>query len=300
MPKSALAASEGRTQRLNAFSAVLTEWLRKWARLHSIGREPIELTEEDFAVYAEALSDLSVEHLDAACLKAEQTCRFFPKPADIRAEIDEADASGFQIEGEQKWQQYLAWLHKWYDPNLGVMRGAPPLEPAVEHAAQAAGGHHWVESCPEQELQWAGKRFTQTYTRLQETRQVEHLLTRGEARKILAGLTARAAEQNARLLAPPAVPEGQSDAPPDSDSQPKNSGPPKAVIPKFEPLPPVSTEDPPSAPLFAEPKPYQPPSEEEFERRKREQRARLDAYLREHPEISAAKVETPATVRTQT
>jgi hypothetical protein len=194
---------------------VLTEWLRKWARLHSIGRnQAIELTEEDFAIYAEALSDLSPEQLDAACLKAGQTCQFFPKPADIRAQLDQAGAKGFELEAESEWQKLLEWIHENFFPDTGIRRGAPRLVPAVEHAAKAAGGFHFIERCSREQLVWCRKNFLAAYKNVHETGQVDHLLGEGEAKKILARLAAGRPRSGYERLSSVPEPEAGGDKSP--------------------------------------------------------------------------------------
>jgi hypothetical protein len=190
METAALSVSKRPTQRLSAFSVVLTEWLRKWARLHSIGRnQAIELTEEDFAIYAEALSDLTPEQLDAACLKAQQVCQFFPKPGEIRGQLEQAEAKGFELEAEREWESLLAWTRENVFPDTGIRRGAPGLTPVVHHAASAAGGVYFLERCREDQLVWARKTFLAAFKNVHETQRVEHLLPDCEARRILSDLT---------------------------------------------------------------------------------------------------------------
>lgn len=181
----------------------LNAWLDKLTEMYSIGlSEPIVLDETDRALYAEALSDLTAAQLDSACLKACQTCRFFPRPADIRMHVDQANGAAIEIQAEESWQRYLVWVRDWYYPDLGVKRGVPPLDAIVDRAARAAGGHRFVEMCSHNELVWAKKRFVGEYTLIQETRQVECLLSDGEAKQILSNLSAGPETPATRPLPP--------------------------------------------------------------------------------------------------
>ena len=176
---------------LKDFSVVLTGWLRRWARLYSMDRkEAIALTEEDFAIYAEALSDLSPQHLDRACRAASEICSFFPRPADVRAQLNTAEAKGFVLEAGAEWQKLLTWIRENVFPDTGIRRGAPRLAPATTHAAKAAGGFYFIERCSCEELVWCRKNFLAAYRNVHETGLVEHLIGDGEARRILAQLRA--------------------------------------------------------------------------------------------------------------
>jgi hypothetical protein len=173
------------------FVAVLTEELQKLVRTHSLGRnEPIVLKPEHFALYGEALGHLSPEQLKAAFLKTAQTCRYFPKPADILAQIEVAETKGFQLESEREWQKLLVWIRRHVFPDTGVERNAPRLPAAVEHAAKAAGGIFYIERCSSEDLVWARKNFLAAYTNVHETGQAEHLLSDGNAKRIWRELNA--------------------------------------------------------------------------------------------------------------
>ena len=79
------ALTHRQAQQQSAFVRVLTEWLSKLARIHSLNRrEPIVLDEADFALYGEALADLSSDVLEAAFRRVVVVCKMFPTPADIR------------------------------------------------------------------------------------------------------------------------------------------------------------------------------------------------------------------------
>jgi hypothetical protein len=191
------------TRPRKAFVSVLTEWMQKWARVHSLRRrDPIVLTEEHFAIYGEALADLSPERLDAACRRATEVCESFPTPADIRAQLDDADEKGFELEAERAWDWSLDVARRCYFADLGGLRDAPSIAPAIEFAVKAAGGWRRLHTCSEDELVWCRKIFLERYRTLHETGQVEHLLSDGEAKRILAQLHA-APKGLVKQIAPP-------------------------------------------------------------------------------------------------
>ena len=165
------------TQLRPAFVRVLTEHLQRWARLYSFDRPyPIVITEEIYALYGEALADISAEALDAACRRASQTCKYFPKPADIRAQLDSAETSALELEAEQNWQNVLEGIH-WSAPRK--------FSPATEHAIRAAGGLRFIERCSDEQLTWCRRDFLKAYKNIHETGRNVHLLNSDEAKRIL-------------------------------------------------------------------------------------------------------------------
>ena len=247
MPSNAL-TTISRPQ-VSSNSLVVRKWIVTFGEI--FGRE---ITPELVKVWCRLLADVDAEALNRACERAAKTSRFFPSPAEIRGQLDQANARGFELEAEETWQKLLAWVRRFYHPDLGVTRGAPQLDPAVEFAAHAAGGFHWVEGCPESELQWAKKRFVETVSRIRETGQVEQLLSECDGKRILATLQA----------GPPPQPKHEQLAPAREDS----AGPPsksevRAVLDKA---------------LSASTVTVDAMSDEEFERRKREQKSRIATW----------------------
>src|SRR5579864_1357969 len=141
-------------------------------------------------IYEIALADIPIAQLTVALERALQTCKFFPTIAEIRQLVEQTNSSGFALKAETEWHNFLLWVRKFYHPDLGITSGAPELSAAVQFAARAAGGIHWIESCAESALLWAKKRFVETFTRVHETGEAERLLTDGEAKRILANLRA--------------------------------------------------------------------------------------------------------------
>ena len=166
---------------------VAYQWIVKFA---AITGKAAERVQQD--IWAEALSDIPADRLNAACEHLMKTWRYpnLPMPGDVRAQLDSADEKGFELEAATAWQDLLRWIELYYHPDIGVQRGAPALPVSVEHACRAAGGLRWIERCGEDDLVWARKRFLAAYTNLHQTDEVKHLLSRGEARRILSKITA--------------------------------------------------------------------------------------------------------------
>jgi hypothetical protein len=183
--------ASGQTERLARV------WLVAFAELYSVslkdrGKRFVEL-------WISAVSDLDPRAFDAACKHTVKVCKFFPMPADIRSQIDQARAKGFELEAECEWQKLLSWVREHVFPDTGVGRNAPRLSAAVEHAAKTAGGVFYIQRCSEDQLVWCRKNFLAAYSNVHDTGQVDHLLSNTEAKKILrrlfSGPTALATEK---------------------------------------------------------------------------------------------------------
>ncbi|MGC1107111.1 MAG: hypothetical protein WA876_11280 [Candidatus Acidiferrales bacterium] len=202
-----------------------------------------EITPELVSAWCMLLGDIEPRLLDQACDRTARTCKFFPTVADVRAQLDQAAATAFELDAERAWHELLAWVKRFFHPDLGVTCSAPQLDPAIEFAARAAGGFRWLETCSESELQWAKKRFVEALSRQNKAGETAQLLGDGEAKRALRILKAGPlhAEQK-RIVA--------------------------VVIPGTQRLSPPSPQ--PSASTVM--------TEEELERRKRDQRERLKEW----------------------
>jgi hypothetical protein len=246
------------TEQRKNFVDILTEWLRKWARVFSIDRrEPIVLSEQDFAIYGEALAHLTPEQLDGACLRAHQACKWFPKPADILEHVKKAGDGALDFEAQQEWEKALDYSTNHWHPDVGVSSHAPQLSPATWNALNAAGGLSHLFNCSRDELQWARKRFIENYKLTHNTDKVRSLLPESETKRIVSRL----------LAGPPAL----RPANPDWEKKYPPPAPPQNV-PRLAVL-----KDP--------PEPYRALTEEEWVRRKQEQRDRIASWVAEHPEL---------------
>jgi hypothetical protein len=162
--------------------AIVRRWVVAIAEL--CGKE---LTKPLIDLWCQLLSDLEPELLDRALEDTARTCtRFFPTPGEIRARIKQADTNALQLKAEQAWQRVFKFA---VNPHFSGIR---ELDRISDHAARAAGGLSWIESCPEDQLQWAKKKFIEAYLRIHELGQGEHLLTDGEAKQFVRELGKRA------------------------------------------------------------------------------------------------------------
>lgn len=138
------------------------------------------------ALWTESFGDLSNERLEAAFQKALAGCKFWPiKVADVREHVEELGKRELSLKTEAAWQKLLEWIRLHYSPDLGIDRHAPQLEPAVWHAAKAAGGIRLLHSCASEDLVWRKKEFIAYYTTVHETGKAEHLLIDAESKKLL-------------------------------------------------------------------------------------------------------------------
>jgi hypothetical protein len=138
-------------------------------------------------IWADELSDIRPDLLQRACDQVAKTWTsgFMPTPANIRAAIDQANAKAFGLEAEEAWQRALYFCTRHFHPDMGVNRRAPKLPAAIEHAIRAAHGMSFIYNADREQLVWAKKRFIEDFTNIHETGQVKHLLTDGEARRLL-------------------------------------------------------------------------------------------------------------------
>lgn len=236
--------------------AVIRKWLVVFGSL--FGRDMSELL---IASWCELLSDLVPEVVEQACRRAAETCKFFPTPADVRVQIDRAEELDLESEAEDAWQGLLDSIAENYIPDIGR---SPPLAWDVEHAARAAGGLHYLESCPNSELVWARKRFIEDFLRIRKTGDANHLLLcqRGFHR-----LLAQVSEVSSKAAKPLAA-------------APEVALPPRRETEKAERT---------VADKIIRPMPA-PPSEEEIARRKVDQKHRLEDWLRTRPQAASAEV----------
>jgi hypothetical protein len=161
------------------------------------------LTKSLVEIWCNDLSDIDPELLDRALLEVRRTCSgFFPTPGDVRKKITDAEQRAFQLKAEQLWEKAVAYVDRYFHPNLGIDRRAPELAAPMQHAIRAAGGIRHIYGCPSNELPWARKRFIEAYRNVHELGEAEHLLTDNESKEILGRLTTNTRTATARQLTP--------------------------------------------------------------------------------------------------
>ena len=150
-----------------------------------------DITPALVAIWVEQLRDIAPQRLHEACKRLAKTWRsnFLPTPGNVRAQLDDADGKGFELEGEREWQKLLEWVRANVFPDTGIRRGAPRLTPQVELAARAAGGVFYLERCDDDQLVWCRKTFLAAYKNVHEAGQVEYLLGDGAAKQIIRELS---------------------------------------------------------------------------------------------------------------
>jgi hypothetical protein len=205
-----------------------------------------------FDIWDEQLRDIAPDKIAIACDRLMKTWRYpnLPQPGDVRAQLDDAAEKGFELESEREWQRLLSWVREYVFPDTGIRRGTPRLAPAVEHAAKAAGGIFFIERCAEDQLVWCRKTFFASYKNVHETGRVRSLLGRSEAKNILAQLAAGPPSPKKKQLAP--VPEPSVPLPPREEV--------RKVLNRVAEL----------------------PSEEDWEARKLDQKARALQWAKDH------------------
>jgi hypothetical protein len=145
-------------------------------------------------LWTEGFADLSDAVLEATFRKTLAMCKFWPvKVADVREHVEQAEGS----RAEDEWQNVLEYVRRHVYADLGV-RG-PKLPADVAHAAAAAGGLYFLESCPVEELQWAKKRFVEDLARQRKAGGIAACLPPSPLGKLL--------EATAVRLTLPAAPE---------------------------------------------------------------------------------------------
>lgn len=151
-----------------------------------------EITPFLIGSWCEVLAPLSPEQIERGCMETARSWTFahFPTPGAVLSQFSKAEEKGSTLEAENEWRALLAWIDKNFHPDLGVDKSAPHLSATTLHAAKATGGFRYIANCPERELVWCRNHFLAAFKNAHETQKVEHLLTDGEAKRILARLSA--------------------------------------------------------------------------------------------------------------
>jgi hypothetical protein len=140
------------------------------------------------------------EKLEPMFRKALQTCKFFPKVAEVLEGANDAREKLDQFEAEGEWEHVLELRARYWSPDMpgGFSRGMPKLSERVRQACRAAGVFRDYENADQLHV-WAHKRFVESFTAFGELEQGKHLLPDGEIKNLLTD-TARA-----KALPAPAV-----------------------------------------------------------------------------------------------
>ena len=147
-------------------------------------------------LWLESFGGINSELLRPMFEHAMRTCKFWPTIADILAPLETAEQGSF----EDEWQALLDYVHQWVYPDLPA-RG-PRLPADIDHAARAAGGVRYLESCSKHDLIFAKQRFIEDLARQRKTGDIAGFLPGSELRALLESAVPRFALLETASAAP--------------------------------------------------------------------------------------------------
>jgi hypothetical protein len=103
--------------------------------------------------------------------------------ADVRKHLDKAKSNFAEEKAAKKWDEVLDYIRLHYHPDLRVNSG-PQISQRTRQAINAAGGFQHLSDCSSESLQWARKRFIESYVRWEEL-QKERFLLAGTLKKLV-------------------------------------------------------------------------------------------------------------------
>jgi hypothetical protein len=116
-------------------------------------------------IYWDILSEeFGPSRIEAGIRGAMRRCKWFPKPAEIRAHIPGVHATP-EDAAISAWGEFLAGFRT---HGADACRGRTDwTDPAIPHVIARLGGWDAVRNWPERELQWKRKEFVAAYTAAQ-------------------------------------------------------------------------------------------------------------------------------------
>ena len=132
-------------------------------------------------LWLETFGGMEPEVLRSLFERAMRTCTFFPTVAEILAPLEVVEQGSF----EDEWQALLDYCERWVNRDVPNMQGKPALPADIDHAARAAGGLYYLESCSVDDLVWAKKRFIEDLARQRKTGDIAGFLPGSELRELL-------------------------------------------------------------------------------------------------------------------
>jgi hypothetical protein len=157
-------------ERSDSTARLIKEWLFRFGVEHNVDVAP------RLPLWLEAFRGMDPATLERLFRRAIKSCHFFPKVSDILQPIEDSPIG--QAEAELKWMRVLDYVRVYYSPDLpgGISRGAPRITERTMTAIRAAGGLAWLNDCSREELQWAKKRFVESYAAWATLKRDEYLL----------------------------------------------------------------------------------------------------------------------------
>jgi hypothetical protein len=177
------------TTQLDSASAddLIREWLFRFGVNFEKDVVPV------LPLWLETFREMDPKTLESLFRKALMTCKFFPRVADILEPINNTKLS--LASADLKWQQVLDYCRVYVSRDMpgGVARGAPRISPRTMTGIRAAGGLFYIQDCSLESLQWAKKRFIESYIAWETLKRDEFLLPDGRLKDLITG----AAEEEA-------------------------------------------------------------------------------------------------------
>jgi hypothetical protein len=176
--------SQSTTQKPSASDALVREWLFRFGVNFEKDVAPV------LPLWLEAFGGLKPETLEPLFRKALNTCKFFPKIADILEHAEQAKANAEEEAAAQKWTQVREYIRLHYNPDLRPQQpSGPRISERTQRAINAAGGLPYLSECIADDLVFARKRFIESYLRWDELHQEQFLLPDGEIKNLLAAFS---------------------------------------------------------------------------------------------------------------
>lgn len=164
-------------------SKAIREFLVKAGEVYSK-----QITAPLVAIWLDQLGSYSSEQLEPLFRMLFGTCKFFPTPADVLEPLRKAQEAFSPIDAERKWSQVLS-----YAQSTSPDYAAKPMKfrEQTQAAIRAAGGLGWIRDCSADDLQWARKRFIESYEAWNVLEKNQHILPDGELKNLISNASAK-------------------------------------------------------------------------------------------------------------
>jgi hypothetical protein len=168
-------------ERSDSTSQLIKEWLFRFGVEHKEDVAP------RLPLWLEAFGGIDAQTLESLFRKTLNTCKFFPKVAEILEHVSKTESNATNEAAEQAWQRALDIRRIHYNPDMPqyLAQALARLPERIRQSARAAGifrEHDSVESLHV----WAKKRFLESFIAYGELEQDKYLLPDGEIKNLLA------------------------------------------------------------------------------------------------------------------
>jgi hypothetical protein len=135
-------------------------------------------------MWEEGFADLEPRALQGAFAKTLRACKFFPKVADIREHIEQAEQNTAEEQAALKFDEVRSEIRRHYSPD--ILWHGRKISERTQRAINCAGGIAYLSECIGDDLVFARKRFIESWLRWDELQQDQNLLPEAQAKKLLA------------------------------------------------------------------------------------------------------------------